>query len=393
MYSYLKRYSVFFITFSYLTISLIFIAPYYEISSYLSTSYLVNYNYGFTSRALVGTIYNLFFLDYTQRKLFLFVYISSILMIILLSMVLQKLYFYFRELNKDVYYYYLFFIMLVFSPTSVKYLFYVDNFGRLDLYMYIFFFTSILIVLNHKGYLLLPIVLFLGLASHQAFFFMFIPSIIIFLLLEVLSKRSFYSKLIFIVSIIISVGFFLYFQFYKSAFIFTNLDEAIIALSPNTDVYVHRQMLELEYFVPFSYHMENIYLPFLKEIFYPGLIFLFIYSPILYIFYSIIKNQNKILITLFILSMCSFIPMFFLTIDWGRWFAAIIVVISIQLLFFEIYSEKSKTILEIFKLEDKRIRLSSIIIIVYILSIGYIQTFGLSSALNIFKMIRAFLKI
>jgi hypothetical protein len=308
-------------------------------------------------------------------------------------MVLQKLYFYFRELNKDVYYYYLFFIMLVFSPTSVKYLFYVDNFGRLDLYMYIFFFISILIVLNHKGYLLLPIVLFLGLASHQAFFFMFIPSIIIFLILEVLSKRSFYSKLIFIVSIIISVGFFLYFQFYKSAFIFTNLDEAIIALSPNTDVYVHRQMLELEYFVPFSYHMENIYLPFLKEIFYPGLIFLFIYSPILYIFYSIIKNQNKILITLFILSMCSFIPMFFLTIDWGRWFAAIIVVISIQLLFFEIYSEKSKTILEIFKLEDKTIRLSSIIIIVYILSIGYIQTFGLSSALNIFKMIRAFLKI
>lgn len=161
MYSYLKRYSIFFITFSYLTISLIFIAPYYEISSYLSTSYLINYNYGFTSRALVGTIYKLFFIDYTQRKLFLFVYISSILMIFLLSMVLQKIYIEFGKLNKDIYYYYLFFIMLVFSPTSVKYLFYVDNFGRLDLYMYIFFFISVLIVLNHKGYLLLPIVLFL----------------------------------------------------------------------------------------------------------------------------------------------------------------------------------------------------------------------------------------
>lgn len=393
MYSYLKRYSIFFITFSYLTISLIFIAPYYEISSYLSTSYLINYNYGFTSRALVGTIYKLFFIDYTQRKLFLFVYISSILMIFLLSMVLQKIYIEFGKLNKDIYYYFLFFIMLVFSPTSVKYLFYVDNFGRLDLYMYIFFFISVLIVLNHKGYLLLPIVLFLGLASHQAFFFLFIPSIIIFLLLEVLSKRSFYSKLIFIVSIIISVGFFLYFQFYKSAFIFTNLDEAIIALSPNTDVYVHRQMLELEYFVPFSYHMENIYLPFLKEIFYPGLIFIFIYSPILYIFYSIMKYQNKIIIALFILSLCSFIPMFFLTIDWGRWFAAIIVVISIQLLIFKIYTENSKSILDIFKLDDKRIRLCSFGLIIYILSIGYIQTFGLSSALNIFKMIRAFFKI
>lgn len=249
------------------------------------------------------------------------------------------------------------------------------------------------IVYSETVALLMRRMQFLGLASHQAFFFLFIPSIIIFLLLEVLSKRSFYSKLIFIVSIIISVGFFLYFQFYKSAFIFTNLDEAIIALSPNTDVYVHRQMLELEYFVPFSYHMENIYLPFLKEIFYPGLIFIFIYSPILYIFYSIMKYQNKIIIALFILSLCSFIPMFFLTIDWGRWFAAIIVVISIQLLIFKIYTENSKSILDIFKLDDKRIRLCSFGLIIYILSIGYIQTFGLSSALNIFKMIRAFFKI
>jgi len=139
-----------------------------------SIYYVLSYDaFGFNSRLILGSIIHIF-TDYISTKtVYIFINVSTVLFIVFITAVVGKVA---RTISKNTDIDAEIFIVLFCAcPVSILYLFNVENFGRLDLYL---IFISVLILLcvkNNKAKWSIPFLCFLAMAVNQNFAVMYMP--------------------------------------------------------------------------------------------------------------------------------------------------------------------------------------------------------------------------
>ena len=318
----------------------------HDMQDWIIMPYALNYTYGFASRFLIGSLLNLIVPYLTMHFLFYFILSSTLLLCFLLALYLGscirsnlvKLGTDRKQVRKspcenmrieniDIALKTLIILYLA-SPASPATWFPANNFGRLDIYLYIFSLLSLFCIKNEKYKCLIPVFTLMSVATHQVFVFTFFP-LILGAILYYIYHNKFNQRAIFfsLLTLLITCVGFIYFQFF-SQINFDNVDEFVRIIQQGANIPISIGMIIYEYFTTdVAYRV-----PFIIQYIAPdGLITIVLMLPLhiilIRIFLQAKKHSNdKVLkagITLLIifLPVCT-LPAFVLHPDWGRWFAA-----------------------------------------------------------------------
>ena len=304
------------------------------IRSYNSTMLALSYEYGFTSRALLGTIYhmlnNLPFLDMMS-------YQSAFILALTVTIIFFLYLMYFSyfcvknspvEVRKPVEALLLFLNTFIISTFSGGY-----NFFRIDLFLItVALLSAQIIAKNHFIYLTIPLSA-IGVMFHQGFVFMYFNISLVLLLYISLCKEGSVRKkhlFIFITSFIICSALFLWFEFFSRTNGHNIFDKVVQdARMVSLDGKYHTSLLEHEVL---GMDVRGAEAEWHKMVVIQLLYFTILMLPFLLIFAKffirIFKNASakidKIKYTLILIGAGTMLPDFILQIDFGRWVLAVI---------------------------------------------------------------------
>ena len=318
----------------------VFITNYqYVIRSYNSTMLALSYKYGFTSRALLGTIYHLVnrilpidMIDYTMAMRFAQV-VTALFFLFLLAFAYMCLKSCEEKYLKPCEYLILFFMLFAVSMFSGGY-----NFFRVDLFMVaVSMICALLIACGKAEWLVVPLSA-VGVMFHQGYVFMFLNVALVLLAYKFLStdKKVKYGVLFFL-AFTISSALFLWFE------LFSRSDGALYY---DTIVDEAKQFSENGYHMTLLMHeVLGIDLGAAEEslrkiniVQFP--IFTLLFSPYIMIaakfFYRLIKNAEtkveKWKYVIVLIGAGTMLPDFILKLDYGRWMFAVMTYYSVVIL-------------------------------------------------------------
>lgn len=321
-----------------------------NLGAWEKTFYLVTYEFGFISRAFIGSIFSLF-TDYITDKM---IYVSSVIffliLIVMISLLLGRL---IRKSKPDMKTPTIIFIMLFLaSPFSVTYLL-GFHIGRFDTYWIIITLLALVFLKNPVLKWSIPFLCAVTVSIHQGYMDTYMPALAIPMLYETYKHK--YSKTsfaVFILSCITMIAFFIAFQFFPADIPFDNAIDFADYLSQHADFRVPAPQIYVEYFAPFlEYWLEDI-TPLMKTFALPlTLTYLLFTSPLLIIFGFIWKRSFKCAdnrFKKFIFFLCAatplaFIPAAIFGLDWDRWWAAALNTQFILVFYFIFSNEISVT--------------------------------------------------
>ena len=205
----------------------------------VSTSYLLSYRYGVSSRSLIATVIDFFTYDGFISKYFVwnFILSSTILVSFIISVylgiVIQK--------TKDDLKIFLFFLILLYLScfTAPAAYFIPPNFGRLEIFAFLFMLILFIIIDRPVLMWLIPLLSLFILATHLILLFFYIPFVIIMLLHKIFTRTERRKQDILLLTItilIISCAFLLYVSFYEKTFFFMDAQSFSKYLSTKTDL-------------------------------------------------------------------------------------------------------------------------------------------------------------
>jgi len=274
-------------------------------------------------------------------------------------------------------------VLYLASPASISFLFHPKNYGRFDAFLIIFTLLSLVIVNKAVLKWLLPLLCLVSMATHEVYLFTYMPIVAISLLHE-LSRSHFLKKNILLCTVfcVMIVSSFLYFQFFTPHLGFNNAKEMVSYLSLKTDIPINTDMIKSEYFSTISEHW-NLYGMFSAEHWLlrlgKGIGCLILLSPLLGIFIFIWKEAIKItadkysrsILILCLVAPFATLPAFVLALDWGRWFAAIIIT-QFCLVFYFMYAKNPEILTQLQRVEIyfKRHGYLYLFLIIYLLCLG-----------------------
>jgi hypothetical protein len=128
-----------------------------------------------------------------------------------------------------------------------------------------------------------------------------------------------------ILGLTITVIAFLYFQFGTAPLPFDSASQVMHYFNGLSNLPVNEKMIDYEYFRAFSEHFDAFVKPGLFDRMIRGFIVLLLMMPMNYFVWHFWKTAVKkhfIYVPLCLIPLAS-LPAFALTIDWGRWFAAV----------------------------------------------------------------------
>lgn len=391
--------------FAFLTFQLFLMMPSAEhMHVWITTPYALNYTYGFASRLLVGSFINLLTPYLSVRFLWLFILIFTILLCLLLSLFFgsciranseknavqkkcSRLSISLRLEEVNIALITLIALYLA-SPASVAYLFNSANFGRMDIYLFIFSLLSLFCIRHRTLKFLVPVLGLLSIATHQVFMFTYFP-LILGILLYYLYENDFNKKsmLFFFCTLSVFSIAFIYFQFFSSINM-GSADEVIESIQHRSNIPITKTMIEAEYFWNISEHRPW-FINIDRAV--RGLIALCLMVPfhffLIHIYWQAIKHCNertlKIIFMLIICLPVLSVPAFALTVDWGRWFAALY---TVQLLII-LYLAKIKCMPMITALENLAQRIQKhflvvLLLILYLTLLGKFECVAVLSSAN-----------
>jgi len=295
------------------------------------TFYLLTYEYGFVSRALVGSVFSIFTDFVTEKMLFIAAVASFLFLILMISILLGNL---IRKSNPEIKHAVILFVTLFLaSPFSVTYLL-GFHIGRFDTYWIIITLLALVFIKNRILKWSIPLLCGVAVAVHQGYMDTYMPALAIPLLYEI--YQSSYSKksvVIFSVSCLIMMALFSAFQFFPADIPFDNPIDFAGHLSAGADFKASAPQLYVEYFAPFrEYWIEDI-TPLMKTFAIPLLsVYLLISLPLFILFGFIWMNSfaasdnrfQKFIFFLCAAAPSAFIPAALFGLDWDRWWAAFI---------------------------------------------------------------------
>lgn len=304
------------------------------VRAYNSTLLALSYEYGFTSRSLLGTIYHFIdkilpvnMMDYSKVLLF-----AQIVTVLFFMFLYVFLYLCMKRCNvnfvKPCEYIMLFFMLFTIATFSGGY-----NFFRVDLFMiWVSLLCTLLIVFEKAEWLVIPLSA-IGVMFHQGYVFMFFNVTLVLLFYKMLSndkKRMWKYGTIFVATFFIGSALFLWFEFFSrsnGAAIFDQIAEEAANLSLNgqyhTTLLAHEvlgtDLSETEQ----SFRKMNI-----AEISLFSLFFLPYIIVTIRFFKNLLKSVTGVMDKLKYLAVAigaaTMLPNFILKIDYGRWILAVI---------------------------------------------------------------------
>jgi len=300
-------------------------------SSYNTTLFALSYDYGFISRGFLGSVFNLLgdILPFEIHN-YLGVYNFSGLFTLIYYVIL--LWFYKvcldhceEENKKNMQHLILFLSMFAFTmwTTSI-------NYGRLDIYLFIFMLISVILIIKEKHeWLIIPMGIICT-CIHQGFVFTNANTILVLLLYKIMlgnpKKMKKYILIFFLFFLSIS-ALFLYFEFFSHVNGEAIVDEvktAAKALSESGKSYnksiIKHEILGLDVTEDeLEYHIDNEQdFPVFCVLFSPYIIFGFRF------FIKLIRDkasslEQRFVYLAFLLGGATMIPQFLLKVDYGRY--------------------------------------------------------------------------
>lgn len=358
-----------------------------QLNDWCTTPFVFTYKYGIQSRFFIGNLFDLLLSPISIKRLYFFVLLSIIVLILLFSFFIAKL------IRKTIPEYRNAVLLLsgifLASPFSLSFLFYWGNFGRLDLYLIIFTLITLFLLPLPRWRFLTPILLLMGMATHQVFIFTYAFVIIGALFFELITSNFNKKNLIlFSSSILITCMAFIYFQFLTPDIGFQSATDLYTHLSSQSNIPVNQKMIEYEYFKNIQDHLAEFVANALYLRILTGALIMILLSPIIIILSSIWRDiyqnsSHKWGVGILLMIPLTTIPAFILTIDWGRWFAALF--ISQFLLLFFMFSKNLKEVNQAFRNFQQFFinhKLLYICLILYLNSLGKFEAAGLLTYAN-----------
>lgn len=300
-----------------------------ELTSWTVTPYALNYDFGFISRGFMGSIIRLVIPNLTIKHIYIIILGNTLLLCGLTIFFMHKIIVKAYDDSKSGIIYLLGLFLV--NPGSIAFLFYWGNYGRFDMYLIATLMISALLIIYDKCVWITPLLCVGAVMTHQAFVFQYFPAVLILLFYSSFVLKRKYGKSIFIFTIITTCAMFLYMQFFSE--IKYDYEDTMAVLNATTDLpadyFEEDMMVKIEYY---SSVFET-FTVFVAETFVRNvvksltmLVFLIPMIKVLVgIWRSFTKYHKNILCKLmpwFVL--IAEIPMFLLTCDYGRDYAAMI---------------------------------------------------------------------
>jgi hypothetical protein len=355
------------------------------------TAYLLTYEFGFNSQALVGSIISLFTEIVTGQMIYVVSVISYLILTIQISLILGMLIRHAQqELKSSTI---VFSLLFLASPLSVTYLLGMNT-GRLDIYWIILTLLALVFLKRPVLRWTIPLLCVGAISVHQGYMATYMPALAIPMLYEVFKSK--FSKIyaaVFSFSCLALISLFVFFQFFPAHIPFDNAVDFADYLSAKSDFTASVPMLYVGFFAPLKESLGEYVLPLSASYSLPvGISFLAFSLPLIFVFTCIWNKsfkhtENKFLKFIFLLCAASplvFIPAAFIANDWDRYWAAVINSQFI-LLFYFVYSKESAVTAFVKKVGDffNMHFLLFIVIIVFMNSLTFSVT-----ATNIFSFIQ-----
>lgn len=305
-------------------------------NSYNTTTLAFSYKYGFIPRGLIGTLYQgLNYILPIDLNCYRAVNNYTLIITILFAIcTLLFVSFILRNTTKDNRYVkalIVFFIICAIPTFSGYY-----NFGRLDLYMVLLSFLSVVLIVRDRAiWLVIPISM-LNVMIHEGYVFMYFNIILVLLFYKLITCIVFKNKsevkkylVVFILSFVFVSAIFLYFRLAEPAgeYAYEQIKSVANGMCKNNKC--HNDLVRAEILgvdltsEEWLYHVQNIIeLP----------IFLVLFSPFIVVcvifFVKLIKacdnKLNKLKYIAVSIGALTTLPLFIMKVDYGRWVFAVI---------------------------------------------------------------------
>ena len=375
-----------------------------DLSNFIQTHHLFNYEHEFLKRALVGEILRLSFENLNYKV----IYILSLFFLILLSIVFFKIVF--INFNKDTNITKLIFSVMVFvSPLTLQH--FIFDFGRFDIINMLITLLCFLIIKKFYENTLLIIIFIFPLLNcmlliHEGSFFMFIPMIFGYWFFKNSKKTTFAIQLFLFLTItlmtykISTLGLstkFTYSEYYnlllnKYFLLVENSDSPNFINPSGLAVEVLYKDLFNTYDPNIRYSIvgEAKKIGFSYKSILDNLILILLLSPIFFVVFSIYRSFFKLgnfKLKLFLISPLSSFALFILAYDHMRWWA--IMFTNILLIILKL-SEEKDLYLEIILTNVKKYKNLYFFLILEAFIIGpvkFYSTFDVIENLDIYQKI------
>ena len=374
----------------------------YDISSFIQTHHLFNYEHEFLKRALVGEILRLSFENLDADIIFNL----SLFFLIILSIVLFKIFF--INFNKDNNINKLIFSMMVFvSPLTLQH--YIFDIGRFEILNIFITLLSFLIIKKfHKNTILTVIFIFpllnCMLLIHEGSFFMFIPMVFGFWFFKSSEAKTFLIQLFFFLILtfitykISTLGLSTKYSFKEyynlllnKHFLFSESSDhhGFLNISLTAVEVLYRDLFNTyDPNVKYAIFEDTIRLGFRFKSFVDNLILITLLSPTFFIVFMIYRNifkESNFKVKLFLITPLASFALFVLGYDHMRWWA--IMFTNIFLILFRLCEEKN-LYLEIILTNIQKYKILYIFAIFSSFILGpvkYMHTFDIIEGLNIYQ--------
>lgn len=335
-----KHYEIF--IFAILMLEFVILCPgIKDVNSWAFSYYFLSYqDLGFNSRLLIGSVFKLFS-DYISLSglYWCIIFIATgmnAFVAVILGKVLR------RSTTDKIESLEVFIALFLASPVSLSFLFGFNNFGRLDMYLIIFTIMMMICLKNRILKWFIPLLCIFAMATHQGYFLLYFPAIMIMLIYELYKNK--FSKtylLLCLATIITAVTSFLYFQFLIPELNFKNAADVVSFLSHRTDYAISLDVIYIEYFANIDTWFF-VAIELLKAFAFPyGLCMLVATAPLIIIFLLLWRHAckkaddkfSKLIILLCITAPAFSLPLF-IGNDWDRWIPAIFLTQFMLLFYF-----------------------------------------------------------
>jgi hypothetical protein len=325
--------------------------------SLVSTSYLLSYRYGISSRSLIATVVDFFTNGEFISRYFVwhFIFCATIFLSFIISVYLGAI---IHKEKDDTKIFLIFLYFLYLSCFTAPVAYYVQaNFGRVEIFAFLFMLFLITIINKPVIRWFIPLLALLVLATHIILIFFYIPFVIIMLLYEIFkkSKKDKRTILLLIVTVIIILTAFLcYILLYKKSFVFEDAHSFFNYLSTKTDLNFSEYFLHMIMYGELQEHING--WKGRMSFDFSGNISILINIPLVVLFVvfwlkCFFIEAKKIMKFFFLLPVLVLLYnslAFFMFFDYGRW---MIMILNVQfMLVLYLFFLKNETVLSVAKM-------------------------------------------
>lgn len=338
----MKEKNIFFFVFLFIILACFFhrLVPFETMNTYTLTYYAIDYSNGLISRGFIGEIFNILGLTTKIEVVVANLFIIFSLMLFICYM-----------LNKLVKKYNNFFIlialMFILNTASFMHMYSNLEFGRFDIYIYIYGLISLYLIYKKKIYFI-PIISIIGMLTHENFLVWMAPIISMLLLFEYSNTKDKKYLKVFVINIIILLLMLLVVRFLIFTPNYETKNDFIQALNIKSSLNINKSTISDYYYNTYEFNKNSLKATYSSQNMLDYIIAIMGYLIVVVVglkkcFIPLYKKaKNKIIYVLLILSTLTPMSLFFVLCDYGRWYMYIMNSFLLLMMYFFFANKNSK---------------------------------------------------